>query len=110
MERNKIKELILEYRKRFVIPDNSLLFREVLKDNQFYLSSKEIIFITGTRSGSKSSLMKLIYTQLIKDTHIPLTNILYLNFEDEIFLEENDSNKKSYFFLDEIQHISGWGK
>ncbi|MFW6149101.1 MAG: ATP-binding protein, partial [Atribacterota bacterium] len=52
-------------------------------------------------------------------------NILYLNFEDErfielnvsdfnliyeIFLEENDSNKKNYFFLDEIQNIPGWEK
>ena len=125
MERNKIKELILEYRGRFISPDNSLIYREILKDIQFYISSKEIIFITGTRRGGKSSLMKLICTQLIKDTHIPLTNILYLNFEDErfielnvsdfnliyeIFLGENDSNKKSYFFLDEIQNIPGWEK
>jgi len=125
MERNKIKELILEYRGRFISPDNSLIYREILKDIQFYISSKEIIFITGTRRGGKSSLMKLICTQLIKDTHIPLTNILYLNFEDErfielnvsdfnliyeIFLEENDSNKKSWFFLDEIQNIPGWEK
>jgi len=125
MERNKIKELILEYRERFTSPDDSLIHREIQKTIQSYLSSKEIIFITGTRRGGKSSLMKLICADLIKDSLIPLTNILYLNFEDErfiefkvsdfnliyeVFLEENISNKKSYFFLDEIQNIPEWEK
>ncbi len=125
MERNKIKELILEYRERFTSPDDSLIPREIQKTIQSYLSSKEIIFITGTRRGGKSSVMKLICADLIKDNHIPLTNILYLNFEDErfiefkvidfnliyeVFLEENTPNKKSYFFLDEIQNIPEWEK
>ena len=125
MERNKIKELILEYRERFTSPDDSLTPREIQKTIQSYLSSKEIIFITGTRRGGKSSLMKLICADLIKDNLIPLTNILYLNFEDErfiefkvsdfnliyeVFLEENTPNKKSYFFLDEIQNIPEWEK
>ena len=125
MERNKIKELILEYRERFTSRDDSLIPREIQKTIQSYLSSKEILFITGTRRGGKSSLMKLICADLIKDKHIPLTNILYLNFEDErfiefkvsdfnliyeVFLEENAPNKKSYFFLDEIQNIPEWEK
>jgi len=125
MERNKIKELILEYRERFTSPDDSLIPREIQKTIQSYLSSKEIIFITGTRRGGKSSVMKLICADLIKDHLIPLTNILYLNFEDErfvefkvndfnliyeVFLEENNPNKKSYFFLDEIQNIPEWEK
>ncbi len=125
MERNKIKELILEYRERFTSPDDSLIPREIQKTIQSYLSSKEIIFITGTRRGGKSSLMKLVCADLIKDNLIPLTNILYLNFEDErfiefkvsdfnliyeVFLEENAPNKKSYFFLDEIQNIPEWEK
>jgi len=125
MERNKIKELILEYRERFTSLDDSLIPREIQKTIQSYLSSKEIIFITGTRRGGKSSLMKLICADLIKDNLIPLTNILYLNFEDErfiefkvsdfnliyeVFLEENTPNKKSYFFLDEIQNIPEWEK
>lgn len=125
MERKKIKELILEYRKKFTSPDDCLLSREIQKTIQPYLLSREIIFITGTRRGGKSSLMKLICADLIRDSQIPLTNILYLNFEDErfiefelsdfnliyeVFLEENDPNKRSYFFLDEIQNISGWEK
>ncbi len=125
MERKKIKELILEYRKKFTSPEDCLLSREIQKTIQPYLLSREIIFITGTRRGGKSSLMKLICADLIRDSQIPLTNILYLNFEDErfiefelsdfnliyeVFLEENDPNKRRYFFLDEIQNISGWEK
>jgi predicted AAA+ superfamily ATPase len=68
--------------------------------------------------------MKLICDDLLKKDKVPPSNILYLNFEDERFIEFNAAgdfaqiyelflqiNKPAgrlYFFLDEIQNVTGW--
>ncbi len=124
MEKNKLKELIIEHKEKFLLK-GGLVRREIQDDIENFIKQKEIILITGVRRGGKSSLMRLISEDIISRFKVPATNILYLNFEDERFIEftvkdfeslyetfieiENPQGKK-YFFLDEIQNIKGWEK
>lgn len=123
MNKNKLKELLIEYRQRFLTTRTDLIRREVQDNIEPFIKFKEVIIITGPRRGGKSSLMKLICDDLIKENKVPSSNILYLNFEDERFIDFNTSdfahtyelflqiNKPTgrlYFFLDEIQNVTGW--
>jgi len=123
MDKNKLKELLIEYKKSFLASRTDLIRREVQDNIEKFIKFKEVIMITGTRRGGKSSLMKLICDDLIKKYKVPPSNILYLNFEDERFIEFNTGdfaqiyelylqiNKptgRQYFFLDEIQNVAGW--
>jgi len=124
MEKNKLKQLIIEHKDRFLSSEN-LVKRETQDIIKSYIKQKEIIIITGIRRSGKSSLMRLISNDIIKEYDVPLDNILYLNFEDERFIDfsHNDfeplyetfielyhPHGKKYIFLDEIQNIKGWEK
>ena len=63
-----------------------MLIGEVQKDIERYLNQKEIVLITGIRRGGKSSLMRLVCDDIIKRFDVPMSSLLYLNFEDERFL------------------------
>ena len=78
--------------------------------------------LTGLRRVGKSTLLYGICQQLIAGG-TDWKQIIYINFEDERLAEFrlqdfNDivnyqsslTNKKGFFFLDEIQNISGWEK
>jgi len=123
MDKNKLKELLTEYKQRFLTARTDLIRREVQDKIEPFIEFKEVVIIAGPRRGGKSSLMKLICDELIKKYKVPPSNILYLNFEDERFIEFNTSdftqiyelflqiNKPTgrlYFFLDEIQNVTGW--
>ena len=122
MEKNKLKQLIIEHKDRFLSSEN-LVKRENQEIIKSYIKQKETIIITGVRRSGKSSLMRLISNDIIKEYDVPLDNILYLNFEDERFIDfsHNDfeplyetfielyhPHGKKYIFLDEIQNIKGW--
>ena len=122
MEKNKLKELIIEHKSAFLSRHN-LVQREVQRDINRYINQREIILITGVRRSGKSSLLKLICDDLINEFNISVNNILYLNFEDErfidftvedfqaiyeLFIEIENPEGKKIFFLDEIQNIKGW--
>ncbi len=123
MDKNKLKELLIEYKQRFLTARTDLIRRKIQDNIEPFIRFKEVVIITGPRRGGKSSLMKLICDDLIKKYKVPPSNILYLNFEDERFIEFNTSdfaqtyelflqiNKPTgrlYFFLDEIQNVIGW--
>lgn len=123
MDKNKLKELLIEYKKSFLANRADLVRREIQDSIETFIKFKEVVMITGTRRGGKSSLMKLICDDLIKKYQVPPSNILYLNFEDERFIDFNTGdfsqiyelylqiNKpigRQYFFLDEIQNVAGW--
>ena len=125
MDKNKLKELLIEYKQRFLTARTDLIRREVQDNIEPFIEFKEVVIITGPRRGGKSSLMKLICDDLIKKYKVPPSNILYLNFEDERFIEFNISDfaqiyelflqinrptGRLYFFLDEIQNVTGWEK
>lgn len=124
MNREKIKQLIVEHKNRFLKPTD-LVARDSQTAIEKLLPSKEIIAISGVRRSGKSSLMKLIAGDIIQNKKIPENNILYLNFEDErfidfdhhdfeilfeTFLELYQPKNRQYYFLDEIQNIKGWEK
>lgn len=123
MDKNKLKELLIEYKQRFLTTRTDLIRRKIQDNIEPFIKFKEVVIITGPRRGGKSSLMKLICDDLIKKDKVPPSNILYLNFEDERFIDFNTSdfahtyelflqiNKpmgRLYFFLDEIQNVTGW--
>ena len=124
MDKERLKELIVEHKEKF-LSKTGLIKREIQKKINKYLNSKEVILITGVRRSGKSSLMKLISEDLINTFKVPSSNILYLNFEDERFidftvkdfdllyetyLEIENPKGRCFFFLDEIQNIFGWEK
>lgn len=78
----------------------------------------------GIRRVGKSYMMYQQIYKLMND-RIPLSQIIYVNFEDErlleigvddlntlleIGIEFSGSNGKPYLFLDEIQNVDGWEK
>ena len=75
MEKNKIKELIIEHKERF-LAKTKLIKREIQKDINSFLKQREIIVITGVRRGGKSSLMKLLATDITEKYGVPRNNIL----------------------------------
>ena len=123
MDKNKLKELLIEHKQRFLAARTDLIRREIQDNIEPFIKFKEVVIITGPRRGGKSSLMKLICDDLMKKYKVPPSNILYLNFEDErfiefttgdfaqifeLFLQINKPAGRQYFFLDEIQNVTGW--
>ena len=121
MENIKIKELIIQHSK-YALNNDKLYFRD-LPDLKNLISIKPIIVITGVRRCGKSSLMRLIIKDLLKEESVSINNIIYINFEDErfveftyqdfdnlyeIFLEIKNPYGKKYLFFDEIQNIKYW--
>ena len=90
-----------------------------------YLERKEIIVLKGIRRAGKSTIVKQLMLELIKNK-VNKNQVLYLNLEDynfanylkiELFDEvlhaykDYSKNKnKVYFFIDEIQKIGNWEK
>ncbi|MDD3174951.1 MAG: ATP-binding protein [Candidatus Nanoarchaeia archaeon] len=85
-----------------------------------YLSSKEIILLTGVRRSGKSTIMYQLINKLLKNK-VPKENICYFNFDVPIenslktienilstFKEITNPKNKIYLFLDEIQVIDNW--
>ena len=111
MDRNQLKEVVLEQKEIF---EKSLdIVPRTISKNA--ISSPKITVITGIRRCGKSTLLRQI-ARSFKDYS-------YINFEDERLLDfthtdfnlllevflELKSNTKTFFF-DEIQNIVGWEK
>jgi predicted AAA+ superfamily ATPase len=122
MEKEKIKELIIGHKERF-LGRRDLVRREVQAEIARFLLQREIILITGVRRSGKSSLLRLICGDLLARGDVAPADILYLNFDDErflsftaqdfaplyeTFLELENPQGRRYLFLDEIQRIPGW--
>lgn len=90
-----------------------------------YLKRKEVIVLKGIRRAGKSTMVKQLMLELIKNK-VNKNQILYLNLEDynfanylkiELFDEVlhayryySKNKGKVYFFIDEIQKIGNWEK
>jgi len=122
MHKEKIKQLIIEHRDRF-LKATELIERDIQQVVRPLLLQREIIVISGVRRSGKSSLLKLISNDIRKTQQVPDKNTLYLNFDDERFIEFRHTDfellfetyielfqpeGRKYFFLDEIQNIQGW--
>ena len=107
----------------------SIIFdqHEIIK--KFNINKREYNFdlnanyvLVGLRRAGKSTLLYKIVQDLIEQG-IEWNQIIYINFEDErltdftiqdfndiLLVQSELSNKKGYFFFDEIQNIDGWEK
>ncbi|MCF6271077.1 MAG: ATP-binding protein [Melioribacteraceae bacterium] len=117
-----LKSLILTHKERF-LRKQELIDREVLINFENEINSREVIFISGIRRSGKSSLLSLIAKLLLETNKIERENILFINFEDERFInfgvedfeklyqlyqELENPKGKLYLFFDEIQNVVGW--
>ena len=122
MELSQLKEILIRHRERF-LGRTGLIPREIQTSITPWLKQREIISIVGVRRSGKSSLLRLLAGDLMEKTNVSENRILYLNFEDERFtdfkssdfekiLEASDEvlepGGKKYFFLDEVQKVTGW--
>jgi hypothetical protein len=85
MEKQQLKELIIEHKERF-LGRRDLVRRDVQAEVARYLLQREIIVVTGIRRSGKSSLLRLICEDLLTRGDAVPANILYLNFDDERFI------------------------
>lgn len=116
MNRDTIKQIIVDQKEIYL--NNPLITR------QYSLEEKVNYCFVGIRRTGKSYMMFQQINALL-DKGIPLSQIVYVNFEDErllemkvddlntileIGIELSGADIKPYFFLDEIQNINGWEK
>ncbi len=116
MNRDTIKQIMIDQKDIYL--NNSLISRHYsLEENVNYC------FVGIRRTGKSYMMFQQIKTLL--DKGVPLSQIVYVNFEDErllemtsddlntileIGLELSGTENKPYLFLDEIQNIDGWEK
>ena len=96
----------------------------VIRDIQFPEAPNKIKVAIGMRRAGKTYFIYQNILQLLKDK-VPLTQIFYLNFEDDRLLPldinklarlieafyslyPENHEKKCYLYLDEIQNVEGW--
>ena len=116
MNRDNLKQIMIDQKEIYL--NNPLISRHYpLEDNVNYC-------FVGIRRTGKSYMMYQQIKQL-ETKGVPLSQIVYVNFEDErllemtaedlntileIGLEISGTDRKPYLFFDEIQNIDGWEK
>lgn len=116
MNRDTLKQILIDQKETYL--NNTIITRQyLLEENVNYC-------FVGIRRTGKSYLMYQQIKQL-ESKGVPLSQIVYVNFEDErlletkvtdlntileIGLEMSGSANKPYLFLDEIKNINGWEK
>lgn len=116
MNRDTLKQIMIDQKEIYF--NNPLITREYpLENNVNYC-------FVGIRRTGKSYMMYQQIKQL-EANGIPMSQIVYVNFEDErllemtsddlntileIGLEISGTDVKPYLFLDEIQNVNGWEK
>ncbi len=116
MNRDTLKQIMIDQKETYL--NNTIITRQyLLEENVNYC-------FVGIRRTCKSYLMYQQIKQL-ESKGVPLSQIVYVNFEDErlleikvtdlntileIGLEMSGSANKPYLFLDEVQNINGWEK
>lgn len=95
-------------------------FQIVPRDYEFEENGNYVL--VGLRRAGKSTLLYKIVLDLVA-CGVDWNQIIYINFEDErlseftvadfndiLSVQSELSDKKGYFFLDEVQNIDGWEK
>lgn len=115
MNRDILLEIVLDQKESFE-KKNNLIDRDILLEK--YLSTQQVVIISGVRRCGKSSLLSIIKNKL----HLGVEDYCYLNLDDEriiadvSILDEMYSlhlelyKKEPVFFFDEIQTVSNWEK
>ena len=116
MDKELLKQIIADHKENY-------LFNPVVAREKELETNINYCFV-GLRRVGKSYMMFQLINQLLEEG-VPLSCIIYLNFEDERLFEitKDDLNmvlalglvlagegNKPHFFLDEIQNVEGWEK
>ena len=114
MNHEKIKSVVFD--------QHEILKRTVIIDREYKFEKNANYVVVGIRRAGKSTILNKIVQELIAKG-CDWNQIIYINFEDERLSEftVNDfndilgvqselSNKKGYFFFDEVQNVKGWEK
>ena len=93
-----------------------LYSRKILQNIKKWLLEKEIVILNGPRQVGKTSLLKLLKKELVRQG-VTEKNIFYLNLEEFNILSDLnedpknllkyivDKGNKNYFLIDEIQYL-----
>ena len=100
-----------------------MIYRPLYVDKiMAYADTPFVKILTGVRRCGKSTILKMLMEKLHKELGIPIEQIVSYRFDSmeyedmtakQIYQELKSKlcpNGKTYFFLDEIQEISGWEK
>lgn len=113
MQRGELQQILIDQKEGFN-RNRHLIEREL--DLSPYLSTRQVVVITGVRRCGKSSLLYLIKQKL----ELEEGDFCYLNFDDEriihdplildeVYLLHLEMYKtEPVFFFDEIQHVPKW--
>ena len=124
MEKSEIMQLVSEWQNRILRIEG--IEREYEHILQGTIGSKPIKIITGFRRSGKSFLVQRVARRLVEDKTFPVSNILYLNFEDFRLATANTPEKvyeiyrtfrtkiaeqsKKLLIFDEIQNVDEWDR
>lgn len=114
MNHEILKKVIFD--QHYAIKETTIVEREIVLD-------KDVNYVlVGLRRAGKTTLLYKRVKDYINEG-VDWKQIIYINFDDErllgfsvddfediLLVAEELSNKKHYFFLDEIQNIDGWEK
>jgi len=115
MDKGRLKEIMFDQKDVFNSKKH-LISRDV--DIEKYITSKQVIIISGIRRCGKSSLLYLIKQKM----NLADSEYCYFNFDDERIIADISILEKIYdihievygkepiLFFDEIQNISAWEK
>ena len=108
--------------KRIIFDQHQVIKYAVIIDRNIVLEKNVNYVLVGLRRAGKTTLLYKRVLELINEG-VDWNQIIYINFDDERLLEfaandfddillvaEELSNKKHYFYFDEIQNIDGWEK
>ncbi|MCQ2799717.1 MAG: ATP-binding protein [Bacilli bacterium] len=111
-----------EILKRIIFDQHDVIKNTYIVDRDIELEQDVNYVLVGLRRSGKSTLLYKRVQDLIRDG-VEWNQIIYINFDDErlidfkatdfddiVLVAEEMSDKKHYFYFDEIQEIDGWEK
>ena len=100
-----------------------MIYRPLYVDKiMAYVDTPFVKILTGVRRCGKSTILKMIMEKLQKEKYVPADRIVSYRFDSmeyedmtakQMFSELKGrigQSGKTYFFLDEVQEVSGWEK
>ena len=106
--------------KKIIYEQHEVIKNSLIVERDVFLEKDANYVLVGLRRAGKSTMLYKRVQDLIKEG-VEWNQIIYINFDDERLLEfnvndfedillvaEEMSNKKHYFYFDEIQEIDNW--
>ena len=124
MDKNELFQVLLEWNFWKNSLPTGIQRQSYLHRLRQFIDTNQVVTVMGPRRAGKSYIMRQAAEDLIKKG-VPVSNILFVNFEDprfteasvkflntlwETYLEFLAPKETPYLFLDEIQEIPEWEK